>query len=214
MENLKILVNGNKEIAKKAELYLSELGCHISISDRSNCYGWSILKNEGTYYSDESCFNDDAGKLITIDQLRDMVVLKRNSVEDANYKTATDFYYLSSGGIYYFWNGICWRESTLTAIDNLTIIEKPMKETLNDKITSAEVARQEQKLTAWDTQVGGDHYKSLAIQPMQYALANGLDYAQANVVKYVTRHASKNGKQDLLKAIHNIELMIEHYYGE
>lgn len=67
--------------------------------------------------------------------------------------------------------------------------------------------------SAWDKQTGGDHYKKLAIQPMEYALKNKLDYAQANVVKYVTRHADKNGKEDLLKAIHNIELMIEHYYG-
>lgn len=68
--------------------------------------------------------------------------------------------------------------------------------------------------TAWDKQEGGSHYKDLKIQPMQYALDNKLDYAQANVVKYVTRHASKNGKEDLLKAIHNIELMIEYYYGD
>jgi len=67
---------------------------------------------------------------------------------------------------------------------------------------------------AWNKQVGGDHYKKLAIQPMEYALQNKLDYAQANVVKYVTRHADKNGKQDLLKAIHNIELMIAHYYPD
>ena len=67
---------------------------------------------------------------------------------------------------------------------------------------------------AWQSQVGGDHYKKLKIQPMEYALANKLDYAQANVVKYVTRHADKNGKEDLLKAIHNIQLMIEHYYAD
>ena len=67
---------------------------------------------------------------------------------------------------------------------------------------------------AWNKQIGGDHYKKLAIQPMEYALQNKLDYAQANVVKYVTRHADKNGKQDLLKAIHNIELMIAHYYSD
>ena len=67
---------------------------------------------------------------------------------------------------------------------------------------------------AWNNQIGGDHYKKLAIQPMEYALQNKLDYAQANVVKYVTRHADKNGKQDLLKAIHNIELMIAHYYSD
>ena len=68
-------------------------------------------------------------------------------------------------------------------------------------------------MNAWDKQEGGSHYKSMAIQPMEFALKNGLDYAQANVIKYVCRHAAKNGKQDLLKAIHNIELMIEHYYG-
>ena len=81
--------------------------------------------------------------------------------------------------------------------------------TLNDQYAEIERARQ----SAYDKQEGGSHYKKLAIQPMQYALANKLDYAQANVVKYVTRHADKNGKEDLLKAIHNIELMIEHYYG-
>lgn len=81
--------------------------------------------------------------------------------------------------------------------------------TLNDQYAEIEQVRQ----SAWDKQTGGDHYKKLAIQPMEYALKNKLDYAQANVVKYVTRHADKNGKEDLLKAIHNIELMIEHYYS-
>ena len=81
---------------------------------------------------------------------------------------------------------------------------------LNDQYAEIERVRQ----SAYDKQEGGSHYKKLAIQPMQYALANKLDYAQANVVKYVTRHADKNGKEDLLKAIHNIELMIEHYYSD
>ncbi len=44
---------------------------------------------------------------------------------------------------------------------------------------------------AWDVQEGGDHYKKMAIQPMQYALANRLDYGQANVIKYVTRFKDK-----------------------
>lgn len=73
---------------------------------------------------------------------------------------------------------------------------------------------EEKEESAWDVQEGGSHYKDLVIQPAQYALANKLDYAQGNIVKYVTRHASKNGKEDLLKAKHYIDLMIEHYYGE
>lgn len=69
-------------------------------------------------------------------------------------------------------------------------------------------------MNAWDTQEGGSHYKKLAIQPMQYALANGLDYGQSNVVKYVTRFKDKHGKQDLLKARHCIDLLIAHYYPD
>ena len=65
-----------------------------------------------------------------------------------------------------------------------------------------------------DTQVGGNHYKGYAIQPIEYAMANNLNYCQANAIKYVTRYRDKGGKEDLLKAIHNIELLIELEYPE
>ena len=65
---------------------------------------------------------------------------------------------------------------------------------------------------AWDKQVGGDHYKQYAIQPAKFALANGLDYAQSNAIKYIVRHKDKNGVQDLDKAIHYIELLKQHHY--
>ena len=67
---------------------------------------------------------------------------------------------------------------------------------------------------ATDRQVGGNHYASLAIQPMEYALKNDLNYAQANAVKYVTRYKSKGGVEDLRKAIHCIELLIQHELDE
>lgn len=62
---------------------------------------------------------------------------------------------------------------------------------------------------AFDTQVGGDHYKKLKIQPMEYSLANGLDAAQHTVVKYITRFRDKGGIQDLEKTIHVIRMLIE-----
>ena len=65
---------------------------------------------------------------------------------------------------------------------------------------------------AWDKQVGGGHYKQYAIQPAQFALANNLDYAQSNAIKYIVRHKDKNGVQDLDKAIHYIELLKQHHY--
>ena len=58
-------------------------------------------------------------------------------------------------------------------------------------------------------QVGGDHYSKLAIQPAVYAEQNKLSYLQGNIIKYVTRFKDKGGKQDLLKAMHSIKILIE-----
>jgi len=62
---------------------------------------------------------------------------------------------------------------------------------------------------ALDKQVAGDHYKSLAIQPVEFIYANGIGYFEGNVIKYVTRWRQKNGIADLEKAKHYIELLIE-----
>jgi hypothetical protein len=67
---------------------------------------------------------------------------------------------------------------------------------------------------ALELQVGGDHYKSMKIQPMEYILANNLGWAEGNVIKYVTRHRSKGGKQDLEKAIHMLQLIIDLEYKD
>lgn len=67
---------------------------------------------------------------------------------------------------------------------------------------------------AKEIQVGGNHYKDLKIQPIEYIHANGLDYFEGNVIKYITRHRKKNGKQDLEKAKHYIDLLIELEYNK
>ena len=59
------------------------------------------------------------------------------------------------------------------------------------------------------SQVGGSHYKNYAIQPIEYIMENGLDYLQGNVVKYVTRYKDKNGVEDLKKAAHYLQIMVE-----
>lgn len=64
-----------------------------------------------------------------------------------------------------------------------------------------------------DVQVGGDHYKNLKIQPVEFNHANGLDFFQGSVVKYVTRFRHKNGEADLDKAIHFLQLLKELEYG-
>lgn len=64
-------------------------------------------------------------------------------------------------------------------------------------------------MKATDHQEGGDHYRSLSIQPIQYIHANQLGFCEGNVVKYITRWRAKNGIEDLKKARHYIDLLIE-----
>ena len=69
-------------------------------------------------------------------------------------------------------------------------------------------------MSALDKQVGGDYYKNLQIQPTEYNQRNGLGFCEGNVVKYVTRHRHKNGRQDIEKAIHYLELLLEMEYQQ
>ena len=69
-----------------------------------------------------------------------------------------------------------------------------------------------EEVPASATQVGGDHYTKLPIQPMEYSMANKLDACQHTVVKYITRFRDKHGLQDLLKAKHTIDLLIAREY--
>jgi hypothetical protein len=59
------------------------------------------------------------------------------------------------------------------------------------------------------TQVGGSHYTKMTIQPIEYIHANGIPYMEGNAIKYLSRWRSKNGIEDLRKARHYIDLLIE-----
>jgi hypothetical protein len=65
-----------------------------------------------------------------------------------------------------------------------------------------------------DQQEGGIHYKSLAIQPVEFIHANKLTFLEGCVVKRVCRHRNKNGAEDIRKAIHELRLMLKLEYGE
>jgi hypothetical protein len=64
-------------------------------------------------------------------------------------------------------------------------------------------------MSALETQVGGSHYKDMPIQPMEYSMANKLDPCQHTIIKYVTRFRQKGGIQDLEKARHTLDMLIE-----
>ena len=62
--------------------------------------------------------------------------------------------------------------------------------------------------SANNKQIGGNHYKT-PIEPWDYIVANDLGYLEGNIVKYVSRYKNKNGLQDLDKALHYLEKLIE-----
>lgn len=70
------------------------------------------------------------------------------------------------------------------------------------------------KKAALDVQVGGDWYKTLVIQPVEYCQKNKLNMIESGVVKYVTRHRAKNGREDIEKAIHLLQMLLEMEYPE
>ena len=69
-------------------------------------------------------------------------------------------------------------------------------------------------MSAYKKQVGGSHYSKFKIQPSKFINDNKLLFAEGNAIKYICRHKYKNGKEDLKKAIHYIEMIIERDYEE
>lgn len=61
-------------------------------------------------------------------------------------------------------------------------------------------------------QVGGDHYKDMAIQPGEFIVRNNIPWFEANAIKYIVRHTRKGGPLDIDKAIHYLEMAKEYYY--
>lgn len=74
--------------------------------------------------------------------------------------------------------------------------------------------RLKKQSSAYDHQVGGDHYKHCTIQPAHYAEANKLSFLDGSIVKRATRWRHEGGKgiEDLRKIIHEAELLIAEYY--
>jgi hypothetical protein len=65
---------------------------------------------------------------------------------------------------------------------------------------------------AFFKQIGGSHYKKYKIQPSLFINKNKILFAEGNAIKYICRHQDKGKKQDLLKAIHYIQMIIERDY--
>ena len=69
-------------------------------------------------------------------------------------------------------------------------------------------------MSVWKKQVGGDHYRKYKLQPSKFVTENKLLYPEGCVIKYLIRHQDKGGKQDLEKAKHMIDMIIERDYSK
>ena len=65
-----------------------------------------------------------------------------------------------------------------------------------------------------EQQVDGSHYIRMKIQPAQFINENDLPFAEGNAIKYICRHKYKGKKEDLKKAIHYIEMIMERDYED
>ena len=70
------------------------------------------------------------------------------------------------------------------------------------------------EIDALSLQEGGDHYKDLEIQPIEFIAKNNLDFLQGNIIKYATRHKNKNGAEDIRKIKHYCDLILKLQYDE
>lgn len=69
-------------------------------------------------------------------------------------------------------------------------------------------------MSARDEQIGGNHYKDMPIQPIEFIVKNNIPFMEGNIIKYICRHKNKNGKEDIKKVIHYCKLILELEYGE
>jgi hypothetical protein len=69
-------------------------------------------------------------------------------------------------------------------------------------------------MKSFKKQVGGNHYKNYKIQPVEFIIKNNIGFVEGNIIKYILRFKEKGGVQDLEKAKHYIELLIDSSKGK
>ncbi len=73
------------------------------------------------------------------------------------------------------------------------------------------------KGTTYDSlssQVDGNHYTSMKIQPAEFINENQILFAEGNAIKYICRHQKKGKRKDIEKAIHYLEMILERDYDD
>jgi hypothetical protein len=82
-----------------------------------------------------------------------------------------------------------------------------------ENIMANKKQKRKNTVNPYDKQIGGSHYLKYKIQPSKFVIENELLFPEGSVIKYICRHRFKNGKEDLEKAVHFIEMIIERDYN-
>lgn len=114
-------------------------------------------------------------------------------------------------------------EDYIPTINGRKLVDKVISDRLNmeararlDNLTIREQGVPVQPASALDVQIGGDHYKDMAIQPVEFIEKNGIRFLEGCIIKRAARHDKKTGAgaQDLRKIIHEATLLLQLRYGE
>ncbi|WP_151742767.1 MULTISPECIES: hypothetical protein [unclassified Acinetobacter] len=142
MKNYKIKVNDEAESKEAQELFFA-LGAHWGQSKTTSFnqdpMSFIYFNGSSIYYghddeNDEDWFlSSSSGQELTLPQLRDLVVLKRKDINDANFLLRGNHYYKSSRGDWYFYGLNSWQHSTLTDLEGIEPILKEKPETNNEQ---------------------------------------------------------------------------------
>jgi len=122
------------------------------------------------------------GAKVNTAKLTESEVIEILGRPDETHKVLAEEYGVSTGAIWHIRDGRTWKHLHDSGAEEVQNID-PMKR-----------------------QVRGTHYRSLAIQPTEFCMRNGLDFCVGSILKYLTRWRSKNGREDLLKAKHFVEI--------
>ena len=85
--------------------------------------------------------------------------------------------------------------------------EIAVRELFNQLGTISPISTAEE-LSPLNVQVGGEHYKTMMIQPVEFITANNLGFLEGCIVKRISRWRSKDGIKDLHKIKHEVDLLI------
>lgn len=108
-----------------------------------------------------------------------------------------------------------FRESCVTRFkDRLRYLFGANVQHLTSVSPKEEEQEEEDKPSALDEQVGGSHYKGMKIQHAEFCQANRLGWCESSAIKYLCRHGSKNKAQDVKKAIHYCQILLQLEYPD